>query len=196
MKNALIVTLALIVVGGGFFIGGQKFEEKKHQAPETTASQAVVETPKGENAVPETTVKVGPEETVAEPKPVTPKEPVVEPQPVVGDKEKQPVTETQKEVVKPAEKVPETEANVNTPPQKAENKTESSKKISRDEAKKIALKHAGLKEADVRGLEIELDFERGVHEYDVSFESGKYDYDYDIDALTGKIKFSEKEIDN
>jgi len=195
MKNALIVTLALIVVGGGFFIGGQKVEEKKQQAPQTTDSQVAVEAPKGGEA-PQTTAKVGSEETVAEPKPVTPEEPVAEPQTVVGDKEKKPVAETQKEAVKPEEKAPETEASVNTPPQKAENKPESSKKISRDEAKKIALKHAGLKEADVRGLEIELDFERGAYEYEVSFESGKYDYDYDIDALTGKIKFSEKEIDN
>ncbi|MEE1075139.1 MAG: PepSY domain-containing protein, partial [Acutalibacteraceae bacterium] len=44
--------------------------------------------------------------------------------------------------------------------------------------------------------EVELDFERGAYEYEVSFESGKYDYDYDIDAVSGKIKFSEKDLDD
>ena len=69
-------------------------------------------------------------------------------------------------------------------------------RIFEEEAKKIALNHAGLKEADVRGLEVELDFEKGAYEYEVSFESGKYDYDYDIDAVSGKIKFSEKDLDD
>lgn len=67
--------------------------------------------------------------------------------------------------------------------------------ISRDEAKSIALKHAEVKEADIRDLDIELDKDAGTLHYDVDFEVGGKDYDYEIDAVTGKILKSEKERD-
>ena len=73
--------------------------------------------------------------------------------------------------------------------------TESSQKISRDEAISIALNHAKLSKSDVRDLEAELDKENGVQIYEVSFESGGYDYEYDINAETGKILRSAKERD-
>ena len=95
-----------------------------------------------------------------------------------------------------ARQVTESATKVNKKSEAVKTTSEEVKKISRDEAKKIALNHAGLKEADVRGLEVELDFEKGAYEYEVSFESGKYDYDYDIDAVSGKIKFSEKDLDD
>ena len=88
------------------------------------------------------------------------------------------------------------ETKANKTDKKAETTKNSAEKISREKAKSIALNHAGVKEADARGLEIELDYEKGVHVYEVSFESGKYDYDYDIDAYTGAIKFSEKDFDD
>ena len=67
--------------------------------------------------------------------------------------------------------------------------------IGEAEAKRIALDHAGVKEADARKLEVELDREHGRVIYDVSFDSGSYEYDYEVDALTGSILKSDKERD-
>ncbi len=67
--------------------------------------------------------------------------------------------------------------------------------IGREEAKNIALNHAGVKESNARDLEVERDQELGVTVYEVSFEAGGYEYDYEINAETGKILKSEKERD-
>ncbi len=61
-------------------------------------------------------------------------------------------------------------------------------KISRDKALEIALNHAGLKQENIRGLDIELDKENGVTVWDIDFESGDMDYSYDINAETGEMK--------
>lgn len=187
-KNVLIFVLSLLVVGGGAFIAGEKLGEK-NATPETTVESTVAEVVKEESVVPETTEKVA---EVA-PAPVTEKVVhVTEKVVYVPEKEEEPETKA----VKPTVKVTEATTKPYKSPEKVETTTEAVKKISREEAKKIALNHAGLKEADVRGLEVELDYERGAYEYEVSFESGKYDYDYKIDAVSGKIKFSEKEFDD
>ena len=68
--------------------------------------------------------------------------------------------------------------------------------IGEEEAKKIALEHAGLKEADVSHLLVELDFDDGVLRYEVDFRQGQYEYDYDIDAKTGNILSYDKDIDD
>ena len=59
--------------------------------------------------------------------------------------------------------------------------------ISRADAKKKALAHAGLKEADIREYEIELDRKGNVIVYEIEFKSGKYEYSYDINAQNGKV---------
>ena len=69
-------------------------------------------------------------------------------------------------------------------------------KITADEAKEIALSHAGLACKKVRDLEAEPDRERGKSIYEVSFESGNYDYEYEIDAKTGEILIADKEWDD
>ena len=68
--------------------------------------------------------------------------------------------------------------------------------ISRADAKKKALAHAGLKEADIREYEIELDRDRNVVVYEIDFKSGRFEYSYDINARNGKIVKSEKEYDD
>ncbi len=73
--------------------------------------------------------------------------------------------------------------------------TDKPKQITRDEAKSIALNHAGLTASQVRDLEVELDRDDGKAHYDVSFDADGYDYDYEIHAETGKILKSEKERD-
>lgn len=69
-------------------------------------------------------------------------------------------------------------------------------RISRDEAVAIALEHAGISRDEAQRLEVELDRERGLEEYEVSFDAGGYEYDYDIDAATGAILRAEKEWDD
>ena len=73
---------------------------------------------------------------------------------------------------------------------------EAEKLISKAEAKKKALAHAGLKEADIREYEIELDRERSVIVYELEFKSGKYEYSYEINAENGSVLKSEKEFDD
>ena len=68
-------------------------------------------------------------------------------------------------------------------------------RITKDEAKAIALRHAGLSGAAIRNLEIELDLERGVWEYEVEFDYDGFEYSYDIHAETGEILYSKKELD-
>lgn len=64
---------------------------------------------------------------------------------------------------------------------------------TKEDAKKIALDHAGVTESDVSGMKVEFDREDGVPSYEIEFHHGGYEYDYDIDAETGKILKSEKD---
>ena len=68
--------------------------------------------------------------------------------------------------------------------------------ITPADAKKIAIGHAGVSEADVREYESELDFERGVEVYEISFSVGRTEYDYTIDVKTGKVIQAEREVDD
>ena len=68
--------------------------------------------------------------------------------------------------------------------------------ISKEEARNIALSHAGLSANDVTHLKAEFDFDDGVPEYEVDFRHGGYEYDYDIHAETGKIRSWDKDRDD
>jgi len=68
--------------------------------------------------------------------------------------------------------------------------------IGNEEAKRIALAHAGVNEADVYDLDAELDFDDAVVHYDVDFKAGGMEYDYDIDAVTGEILYFNSEYDD
>ncbi len=59
--------------------------------------------------------------------------------------------------------------------------------IVEDEAKAIALAHAGLNEADVSHLICKLDYDDGIAEYEVEFWDGTKEYDYEINAVSGDI---------
>ena len=76
----------------------------------------------------------------------------------------------------------------------AQNSTSSQPKITKEQAKEIALKHANIKAADITDYEIDLDTEDGKLVYDISFEHNGKEYDYDVDAETGKITNSKNEI--
>ena len=67
--------------------------------------------------------------------------------------------------------------------------------IGTGRAKEIALEHAGLTAADVVGIQVEMDYERGVMVYEVEFYADAYEYDYDINAETGEIVKNDKEYE-
>ena len=69
-------------------------------------------------------------------------------------------------------------------------------KITADEAKKIALAHAGVLQDDAKRLEIDTDDDDGRIIYEIEFACGNFEYDYEIDASNGNIIKSEKEIIN
>ena len=76
------------------------------------------------------------------------------------------------------------------------NKANKAKEISADKAKKIALGDAKLVEKDVTFVKVELEFENNRLVYDVEFYSGNVEYDYDIDAVSGAIVSSDRDIEN
>lgn len=76
----------------------------------------------------------------------------------------------------------------NKPPQSTANY------IGAANAKHIALGLAGVSESDVKELECEFDY--GDLCYEVEFKYGGYEYDYDIDAVTGDVLKSKKDIDD
>ena len=68
--------------------------------------------------------------------------------------------------------------------------------IGVERAKQIALADAGVKEADAVFLRANLDWDDGRMEYEVEFYSGYTEYDYDIDARTGAILSSDRDLEN
>lgn len=60
-------------------------------------------------------------------------------------------------------------------------------RITEEQAKQIALNHAGLTEEQVTRLYVHFEYDDGRAEYEVEFEQGRMEYDYEIDALTGEI---------
>ena len=60
-------------------------------------------------------------------------------------------------------------------------------KISEEEAKQIALSHAGLSNSEVTFKRIGLDFDNGIQKYEVEFYHNYKKYSYEIDANTGDV---------
>lgn len=65
--------------------------------------------------------------------------------------------------------------------------TSTANDISEEDAKDIALKDAGIAEADTAYLMVKPDYDDGTAIYEVEFYAGSTEYDYEIDAGTGKI---------
>ena len=83
-----------------------------------------------------------------------------------------------------------------TEPKAAEPPKSEKACLSAEQAKAIALKHAGLTADQVKGLRAELDRDDGVPVYEIEFRAGQYEYDYEIHAETGKIREFDKELDD
>lgn len=59
--------------------------------------------------------------------------------------------------------------------------------LSREEAKTIALTHAGVSAKEADYLTAEFDYDNGQPKYEVEFYHNGYEYDYEIHAENGKI---------
>ena len=70
----------------------------------------------------------------------------------------------------------------------------ATKKITADEAKRIALSHAGVGSA--RFKKAKLDYENGVKVYEIEFKVGNFEYEYDINVSNGAIISSSVEVDD
>lgn len=63
--------------------------------------------------------------------------------------------------------------------------TANNGQISLEQAKQIALKHAGVSNATF--LKTQTDMDHGVMKYELEFYAGNTEYDYDINASTGAV---------
>lgn len=68
--------------------------------------------------------------------------------------------------------------------------------ITANEARAIALLHAGIDEADAWEMEVDFDVDDGVALYEVEWYSGRMEYDYEIDALNGEILKYDAEVED
>lgn len=104
-----------------------------------------------------------------------------------------------RETSKPAEpkptEPPATEPPATEPPATQLPKAEKTY-LSADEAKAIALKHAGLSAGQVKGLRAEFDRDDGKPVYEIEFRADGYEYDYEIHAESGRILEYDRERDD
>lgn len=61
------------------------------------------------------------------------------------------------------------------------------KAIDLSEAKRIALRHAGLTEGEVTFTEAKREKDDGADKFEIEFRAGNIEYEYEIDAATGSI---------
>ncbi len=136
---------------------------------------------------------------------------------VVGyDREKEEVRPSRPEVNPPAEVTPPAEdvppaevvptvtpeaSEIPTAPEASEIPTTpetptAPELIGTESAKEIALSHAGRTAEAVIFEKSELDIERGPKVYEIEFKSNGFEYDYEIDAVSGNVIKSEKEVDD
>lgn len=67
------------------------------------------------------------------------------------------------------------------------NQNQINGKVTIEEAKEIAIKHANLTSDQVSFIRTETDFDNGVEKYDIEFYHNNKEYDYEINASDGQI---------
>lgn len=66
--------------------------------------------------------------------------------------------------------------------------------ITAEQAKQIALQHAGVEESSTRRMEMDIDYDHGRTVYEFSWKVDWTEYEYEIDASTGDIlSFSQEQ---
>ena len=71
----------------------------------------------------------------------------------------------------------------------------TSNKITIEQAKEIALKHAGLTKDQVSFSETKNDIDNGAEKYDIEFYYNGKEYDYEISVIDGTIIKYDNDID-
>lgn len=84
--------------------------------------------------------------------------------------------------------------NKATPDTTKDNTT--AKKITIEEAKDIALKHAKLSSDKVTFIKAEEDMENNTKRYDIEFYSDNTEYDYEINSETGEVIEFDKDVED
>lgn len=79
---------------------------------------------------------------------------------------------------------------------KLNNVDETNKKITIEEAKEIALKHANLTSDQVSFIRSKKDTDNGMEKYDIEFYHENKEYDYEINATDGQIIEYDYEVEN
>ena len=69
----------------------------------------------------------------------------------------------------------------------------NNKTVTIDEAREIALKHAGLTSDQVSFVKVEMDIDNGIQKYDIEFYYNNIEYNYEIDVNTGHIVSYERD---
>ena len=72
----------------------------------------------------------------------------------------------------------------------------TSSAITKDQAKSVALKDAGVAESDTQFIWVKEDYDDGRAVYDVEFFANETEYDYEIDRSTGEIISSDFDIEH
>lgn len=72
-------------------------------------------------------------------------------------------------------------------PEVTNNETVETNKITTDQAKEIALKHAELTEDQVSFITTKSEFDDGIEKYNIEFYYNNKEYDYEINAANGQI---------
>ena len=68
--------------------------------------------------------------------------------------------------------------------------------ITAEQAKRAALRHAGVKAGEAVFVKAGLDWDDGRVCYEVEFYAGNTEYDYDIDAVTGAVLSCDRDWDD
>ncbi len=96
----------------------------------------------------------------------------------------------------PATEPPAAEPPAVTATQPPATEAPKSERLTKEEARNIALKDAGLTKDQVSRLKVEFDYDDGVPEYDVEFTHDGWEYEYEIHAETGAIRSRDKDRDD
>lgn len=102
----------------------------------------------------------------------------------------QPVTQTAQQSTEPVAQPTEASGSGTAAPDKEQGA------VTADEARAIALQHAGVAESDLRFIQVKEDYEDGVAVYEVEFYAGNQEYDYDIVKATGEILKYDYDVDH